>query len=178
VTPESMILQDNGDENTCTAHGKWSSGHHWLAHQLVGRLGLVSSEYSSLILEAASGNGGDGGDGDDGSGGRSLVDMLVENIKRCAVAPWLVPVNRGHFEVDCRYILQVIRGNANCWLSFVHGDAECVALGGWKEISVYNLEGGDLVQQLHDEGAGMIMYLSVGWRGIWGETSKGGRCRS
>jgi hypothetical protein len=36
-----------------------------------------------------------------------------------------------------------------------------VALGGWKEISVYNLESGDLVQQLHDEGAGMIKSLAV-----------------
>jgi hypothetical protein len=129
VNPESTILQDNGDENPCTVHGKWSAGDPGLAHQLVGRLGLASSEYSSLILDAASGNGGGGGDGDDGSGGRSLVDMLVESIKRCAVAPWLLPVNRGHFEADRRCLVQVIQGVANCWLSFIHGDAECGAWG-------------------------------------------------
>jgi WD40 repeat protein len=163
VPPEAMILQDNNEETPCPVHGKRSVGDPGLAHQLVGRLRFVSSEYSSVVLGAGGGNGG----GDDGGrrGVFSLVDMLVGSIKIYAFAPWLVPVNRGHFEADRRGLSQVIRGGANCCLSLVNGNAECVAFGGWKVISVYNLESGDLIRELHDEGAGWIESIAVAGEG-------------
>jgi hypothetical protein len=114
VPPAAMKVQDNGEEGPCPIPGKWSIGDAGLAQQLVGRLRVASSEYSSLVLEASVGNGGGGGSGvgdvGDDSAGRSLVHMLVSSIKRCAAAPWLVPVNRGYFEADRR-------GD--------HGDASC-----------------------------------------------------
>ena len=48
-----------------------------------------------------------------GSVGFSLVDMLIGSIKRCAVAPWLVPVNRGHFEAGRRGLAETIRDEAH-----------------------------------------------------------------
>jgi hypothetical protein len=108
VPPAAIILLDNGEENPCTVHGKWSAGDPRLALLLVSSLWLANSDYSSPALEAGGGNDAGGGDSDDSSGGRSLVDMLVDTIKRCAVAQWLVPVNRGHFESDRRRLVQVI----------------------------------------------------------------------
>jgi hypothetical protein len=64
VPPEAMILQDNSEETPCHIHGKRSVRGLGLAHQLVGRLRFVSSEYSSVVLRAGGGNGG----GDDGGG--------------------------------------------------------------------------------------------------------------
>jgi hypothetical protein len=94
--------------------------------------GFVSSDDTSLILAAGGGgrddNDGGGGGGGGSSGVCSLADVLVGSIRRCAVAPCLVPVNRCYFEADRRGLDQVIRGSLNCCLSFVIGNAECVAV--------------------------------------------------
>jgi hypothetical protein len=95
--------------------------------------GFVSSDDTSLILAAGGGgsydnDGGGGGGGGGSSSVCSLADVLVCSIRRCAVAPCLVPVNRYYFEADCRGLDQVIRGSLICCLSFVLGNAECVAV--------------------------------------------------
>jgi hypothetical protein len=92
VPPEAAILKDNGGKNPCPVHGKWSVGDPGLAHQLLGRLLFVTSDESSLVLNAC----GENCHGHGGSGGRSLVDMLVGSIKRCDVATGLVHVNRSY----------------------------------------------------------------------------------
>jgi hypothetical protein len=43
VPPATVEFQENGEEGPCPVHGKLSVGDPGLAHQLVGRLGLVSS---------------------------------------------------------------------------------------------------------------------------------------
>jgi hypothetical protein len=58
---------------------------------------------TSLVLEASGGASDGAFDGygcSSSSGVCSLVDMNVVIIQRCAVAPWIVPVNRGHFDAD------------------------------------------------------------------------------
>jgi hypothetical protein len=163
VPPAAVEFQGNDEEGPCPVHGKWSVGDPGLAHQLVGRLGFVSSDDTSLVLEVGGGNGGCSGGGN--SGVFSLIDMLVGSIKRCADVPWLVPVNRFYFEADCRGLAQVVRGGASCCLSFVLGNAECVKFRGWEVISVYDLENGELIRELHDEGAGWIRRLAVASEG-------------
>jgi WD40 repeat protein len=165
VPPAAVEKEDKGNEWPCPVHGNRSVGDPGLAHQLVGRLGLASREYSSLVVEAGGRNGGGGSGAIGESGGRSLVDMLVGSIRRRAVAPWLQPVNRGHFEVNRRGLSQVIREEARRCLSFVHGNAAFVAVAGRAVISVFNLESWDLIQRLYAEGAGWIGSIAVAGEG-------------
>jgi hypothetical protein len=149
VPPAAMGRKFNGEEAPCPVHGEWSVGDPGLARQLLGRLGHASSEGSPLALEVV------GGDGC-GSGGCSLVDMLVRSIKRCAAAPWLLPLNRCYFEADDGALEHIIREDARRCLTFVHGSTECVAVVGRRVtrgvIHVYNLESGDSICALHEEG--------------------------
>jgi WD40 repeat protein len=158
VPPEAIALQDNGEESPCSVHGEWSVGDPGLAHQLVSRLGIVSGENDSQVFGTGGGNGDDAGGS---SVGCTLVDMLLSSIKRCVAAPWLVPANRGYLEADRRTLARVIREEWNCFLSFVLGNAECVALGGREEIRVYNLESGDLIRELPYERAKSVRSLAV-----------------
>jgi WD40 repeat protein len=155
VPPAAVELPDNGEEGSCLVHGKRSVGDPGLAHQLVGRLRVASREYLSLVLEAG------GGHGDGGTGGRSVVDMLVGSIKRCSSGPWLVPVNRGYFEADPRGLAVVIRERAQCCLSVVLGNVECVAFAGREAIRVCILDSGDVIRELYDIGAEEINCLAV-----------------
>jgi hypothetical protein len=166
VPPAAVAKEDNGEEWPCPVDGKRSVGDSGLAHQLVGRRRLLSSEYQSLVPGADGGNGG----GDEGSGGRSgvcsLVDMLVCSIKRFVTGPWLVPVNRGHVEADRRGLALVILEEARRCLSFVYANAECVAFAGWAVIRIYNLESGNLIRELHDDGSRWIRSLAVAGEGF------------
>jgi hypothetical protein len=90
-----------------------------------------------VVLEAGGGdrNVGANDDDDDGGGGggssrvRSLVDMLIGIIRRCATIPWLVPVNIYYFEAERQVLALVLREGGHSCLSFVLGNADCVASG-------------------------------------------------
>jgi hypothetical protein len=90
VPPSALENEDNGEEWPCPVHGKANVGDPGLAHQLLGRLRLARSECSNLFPNAGGGNADNDGAG---RSGPRLVDVLVRSIKRCAVAPLLVPVN-------------------------------------------------------------------------------------
>jgi hypothetical protein len=136
VPSAAVELLENGEEGPCPVHGKRNVRDLRLALQLVGRLGFGRSDDACVVLEAGGGdrNVGANDDDDDGGGGGSsrvcsLVDMLIGSIRRCAAIPWLVPVNRCYFEAERRGLALVLREGGHSCLSFVLGNADCVASG-------------------------------------------------
>ena len=68
--------------------------------------------------------------------------MFVDCIKRWAVAPLLLPLNRGGFEPLLLEFRACPTGTYVQLLSFVHGRVGCVAVATHNVIHVCNLESG------------------------------------
>jgi hypothetical protein len=91
--------------------------------------------------------------------------LLVGSIKRCDVAPGLLPANQCYFEAEGRGLAQVMRVAPTCCVYFVLRKTECLAFGQISKIYIYNLESGDLICELRPKGTERITSIAVAGEG-------------